>query len=247
MAALHRYVRSCPDRESNVATMLAHIEAAIKGLRSAGRQGKQSVLNQEKVERLERARRKLSETELLLVKWERADAARSGSSHQPSQSSTPTKRLRSKRGADDVVDDAAEPQQRRVTYDRNFQGLLRTRAYAKGLGVQACPRRLQRLLCPDTHDFDIQNAVFVILHQLIKKLQGSIDVPDFVLETIQRCAEHGNIICEEDMETSIKEGKHVLHEVLFGAVVPACYAHVGFLSQLHKTSIYMRWLACSLL
>ena len=146
-----------------------------------------------------------------------------------------------------MVDDAAEPQQRRVTYDRNFQGLLRTRAYAKGLGVQACPRRLQRLLCPDTHDFDIQNAVFVILHQLIKKLQGSIDVPDFVLETIQRCAEHRNIICEEDMETSIKEGKHVLHEVLFGAVVPACYAHVGFLSQLHKTSIYMRWLACSLL
>ena len=38
------------------------------------------------------------------------------------------------------------------TYDRSFQGLVRTRAYVKGLGGQLMSRPLQRIMLPGTYD-----------------------------------------------------------------------------------------------
>ena len=72
--------------------------------------------------------------------------------------------------------------------ERNFQNLIRTRAYVQGYGAQKFSRRVITVLCPMTTDYHIQNVFFVILDQLIRRFDVAAHVPQPVLDILRRCA-----------------------------------------------------------
>ena len=238
-AALQGYVSNCPGREANVATMLAYIEASVKELRTAGRRGKQPPATAEKIANLETLESKISHAEVVLEKILGREQARgTGDSH----GETPTKRVRKK-----SVQCLQDVEQSQFVYHRNFDDLLRTRAYVQGMGAQACPRRVRRLLCPKTYDLDIQNCVFVVLEQLVGKLGVTPAIPDFVQKTLEKCAKSREEVCIKELGATVASGKKILHEVLFGGGIPQAYLQNTFMIQFQKTARYLRWLACSLI
>ena len=104
-----------------------------------------------------------------------------------------------------------------------------------------------RVLCPQTHDLDICNAVFDILHQLIIRLGCKETMPGQLATTLQRVAQDRSGVCTNELRTTVKEGKSVLHEVLFGGAIPPALAGNEFLRNFQKLSLYLRWIACSTL
>ena len=106
-----------------------------------------------------------------------------------------------------------------------FQNMIRTQAYVQGDGAQKLARHMLRVLCLQTVDFDIQNAVLVILQQLvIKKLDVSSSLPQALPGILADCAEKRHEICENKLNLSEKKDKHLLHELLFEGMPPACIA-----------------------
>ena len=143
--------------------------------------------------------------------------------------------------------DAAVSKIVRVRYERCFQDLLRTRAYARDAGAQCGSRRVQRILCPDTHDLDIENSIFCLLSQLLHKLDQNKCLRADVLEIIDRCARDRAGICRQELKVSLPEGKRLLQQILFGRGVPISLANNQFIQGFQRAAIYLRWLACSLL
>ena len=144
---------------------------------------------------------------------------------------------------------AIPPANEDITYERTFQDIVRTRAYAKGskIGAQRMPRLLQSLVCPNTHDLDIENSVFVVLRQLLDKLNVNNAIPSAVMETMASCAKNRSTVCREKLKLSVEKGKKVLHTVLFGGQIPVQLRGNVFMQQLQQASIYLRWAACSLM
>ena len=133
-------------------------------------------------------------------------------------------------------------------YERSFEGLVRTRAYARGpkIGAQRMPRVVQRLLCPNTHDL-VENSVFVILRQLLLRLNEDKSIPTMVMETREACAKNRSAICKEKLGMSVEKGKEALHTVLFGGQIPLTLSGNAFMQKMQQTSIFLRWTACSLM
>ena len=109
------------------------------------------------------------------------------------------------------------------------------------------PRVVQRLVCPDTHDLDIENSVFVILRQLLSKLNEDKSIPAAVMETMQMCANNRSVVCKETLGMSVEKGKKALHTVLFGGQIPVTLTGNAFMQKLQQTSVFLRWTACSLM
>ena len=102
-------------------------------------------------------------------------------------------------------------------------------------------------MCPDTHDLDIENSVFVVLHQLLRKLNVDDAIPCAVMATMESCAKNRSAVCRDKLKLSVEKGKKILHSVLFGGQIPAPLRGTVFLQQLQQASIYLRWAACSLM
>ena len=109
------------------------------------------------------------------------------------------------------------------------------------------PRLLQSLVCPNTHDLDIENSVFVVLRQLLDKLNVNKAIPSAVMETMASCAKNRSTVCREKLKLSVEKGKKVLHTVLFDGQIPVQLRGNVFMQQLQPASIYLRWAACSLM
>ncbi|CAE7796366.1 unnamed protein product [Symbiodinium sp. CCMP2592] len=257
VSALLKYAHGCEDREANAALVIAYLDSQINSGKGVGKGNKLP----EALEKLKSLRSKLSiAEELLSCTCEKA----SSSWARESKSSRPDVQRLKRRRTHKQADDTAEPeaveiepaelpepdtfvQERAFVYERNFQNMIRTRAYVKGDGAQKFSRRMLRVLCPQTVDFDIQNAVFVILQQLVQKLDVSSSMPQALLDILADCAAKRKEICENKLNLSEKKGKHLLHELLFGGIPPASLAQNHFVKDFQQLSLCLRWLACSLL
>ena len=247
LEAARKYLQGNADREANVACLLQYFQERAKQLKKKGKAGSHTVDKQERIAYYENLIRKVEAREETLGKLlEQAEA----------MDATPSKRRRrTKSGpaSSSQVGQASQsdipPAHAEVTYERSFQGIVRTRAYARGskIGAQRLPRLLQCLVCPDTHDLDIENSVFVVLYQLISKLNEDAAIPSTVVETLESCAKDRSGICQNKLKLSVEKGKKILHAVLFGGQIPVSLRGNVFLQQLQQASIYLRWMACSLM
>ena len=130
-------------------------DAMLKGEVKKGRQAQNAIMD-----RIRHDREKLSTSEEQLARlcYREADAA--------ALESTPKRRRKTK-----TTDDQRDTKVIQFQYKRDFQGLLRTRAYVAGDGAQRFPlRRVLRYMCPKTIDFDIENSIFVIFYQFLVKI-----------------------------------------------------------------------------
>ena len=124
---------------------------------------------------------------------------------------------------------------------------LRTRKMVQGFGAQKLTRRAQAHMVANTHDLDICNSVFTLLAQLVQKLEVSPSMPAPLLEVLQGCALRRDEICATELKVNREEGKRLLTSTLYGGQVPEHFETNEFLADLSKVSIYLRWLAISLL
>ena len=125
--------------------------------------------------------------------------------------------------------------------------VLRTRKIARSLGAQKFTRRAQQHLLSHTHDLDIHNSVFTVLSQLLDKLQVVPAMPQDIRSAFDSCVSDRDKVCREELNVGREEGKRILTATLYGGSIPEHLAGNEFLIRLSKVSIYMRWLAISLL
>lgn len=236
LGAVQRYATGCEDREANSMLLIACMDKMLQS--DAKKRGRKAAADKDTEwrEQLTHARNKLSDYEDMLRKICRSPGA-SSSSAPGSVAASPAKRRK-------TTKKPMEPITSSFAYDRDFQNVIRSRAYVKGHGAQSCSRRLLRVMCPDTVDFDIQNSVFVILHQLVERL-GADSIPAKLKALLRRCVAERADICEQSLQVSLKTGKHILHTCLFGGNPPIMLAQNEFLKEFRQLSLCLRWLACS--
>ncbi|CAE6926624.1 ABCB1 [Symbiodinium sp. CCMP2592] len=156
--ALSKYATDHPARESNVLLLIAYMDAEMKTSKKKGNNAsrKATPSSLDGVGKLVRHRAKLSDAEehlsLLLA------------SEEPAVQMSPNRPKRRRMGKGPL-------EEMEFMYDRDFQNIICTRAYVRGNGAQRFSRRLLQVLCPSSIDLDIQNCVFVILEQLVCKLE----------------------------------------------------------------------------
>ena len=234
-AGLVRYAKNNADREANAYQTIAYLDKCLTTLKRKG-SGKLGATVAKAIEDLTRTRDKMALSEELLERVCQREMSASMGGEDAGE-----KRRRLSRKT------SSTPDIRKFSYERDFQGIVRTRAYVHGDGAQKWRRRMLRVLCPQTHDLDICNAVFDILHQLVIRLDLKKTMPGNLAAALERLAEHRSDVCANDLQVSVKEGKSVLHEVLFGGTVPPALAEKEFLRTLQHLSFYLRWTACSVL
>lgn len=125
--------------------------------------------------------------------------------------------------------------------------VLRTRKIVEGLGAQKFTRRAQAVLLAETHDLDICNSVFTLLSQLVKRLGVAPPLPESLGSVLAKIAESRDEICSAELKISKAEGKQLLVSILYGGAVPQKFQSSPLLTNLSKLSLYLRWLAISLL
>ncbi len=95
------------------------------------------------------------------------------------------------------------------------------RRHAQGpMVAQTVDQRLQKLVLSQTVDLDISNAMFVILKQVLERL----DVVDKVqwaeeLSTLTDLAVRRDDICKEELQMTVPHGKRTLHAIACGGGV----------------------------
>jgi hypothetical protein len=134
-----------------------------------------------------------------------------------------------------------------VKYRYTLDELVRTRQQAVGVAAQRLPRRLLRHLVPQTRDLDIENSVFVIMYQLVLKLELVTAIPVQLMQILAQCANERDTVIANELRMSPSEGKKTLNATLNGAALKAPHSDNSFLKGLQKLARYLRWLACSLL
>ncbi|CAK9093350.1 Uncharacterized protein SCF082_LOCUS43912 [Durusdinium trenchii] len=103
------------------------------------------------------------------------------------------------------------------------------------------------VLLAETHDLDICNSVFTLLSQLVKRLEVTPALPKALGSVLTRLAESRDEICSTELNISKAEGKQLLVSILYGGAVPQKFQSNPLLTDLSKVSLYLRWLAISLL
>ena len=235
MSSLLKYATGCPEREANVCQVLEYLDKSVARLK---KRGKQSAAAIEKMAILEKTKKKLVASETMLERPVHDQCA------QPHEAPEGKRRRLARKTSAGAVNAARVEQTFR--YRRNFQDLIRTRAYVEGDGSQKCSRRILQVLCADTHDLDIANSVFVIMHQLFERLDMKKVMPAHLWETLRKVATDRSGVCKA-LGLTVKEGKEVLHSCLFGANTPVCLGTDGFMRAFQRMALFMRWTACSLL
>ena len=141
LGAVQRYATGCEDREANSMLLIACMDKMLQS--DAKKRGRKAAADKdtEWKEQLTHARNKLSDYEDMLRKICRSPGAASSSSAPGSIAASPAKRRR-------TTKQPMEPITSSFAYDRDFQNVIRSRAYVKGHSARNCSRRLLRVMCP---------------------------------------------------------------------------------------------------
>ena len=225
------YVKS-PLRLANYEIVLATLNEVVDGKPKLGR-GKQALADEERLSRLQSARRKLVASEERATRL--IQALLSSSANTPSK-----RRSTSKKPAMVAEASAGEVTLPMTTLYRYTLPMYRTRRHVEGTGAQTLSRMHCRVLLPDTVDLDIENCCFSILMQLIDTMKPTF-FPAAEKECL-RCADDRAGVCKE-MDVPMQEGKLLLNSVLNGQSVSDTQKGSKFLKKLQRTSRCVRWLA----
>ena len=119
---------------------------------------------------------------------------------------------------------------------------------AEFFAAQMMDRRLQKVLLSDTYDFDIENCLFCLLQQIIERVQMK-DTTLFSkeLDVLDRCCNHRDDVCRNELHLPLAIGKKVVLEVVSGSAIPSHLTSNDFLQKLSSASRMLRWLAISLM
>ena len=126
---------------------------------------------------------------------------------------------------------------------------LRSRLFVDdSVGAQSMDQRLQKVLLTNTFDLDMENFLFCILPQMLKRL-SLLDEKVFAEEfaIFDRLQKNRREVCEQELGVGLSVGKRILLEVACGASAPAAFKGNEFLAALSRASRMLRWLAVSLL
>ena len=230
LEAARRYVRG------NVACVLQYLQEKTKTLKNKGKAGRHPADIVEKIAGAEKLTRKIESRENTLnILVQSCSFAENLTPSKKRRMSTKSSSSTAPRPIAAASQTGVFSERQEIKYERSFEGLVRTRAYARGpkIGAQRMPRVVQRLLCPNTHDLDIENSVFVILHQLLLRLNEDKSIPTMVMETMEACAKNRSAICKEKLGMSVEKGKEALHTVLFGGQIPLTLRRPYFCAGQH--------------
>ncbi|CAE8731500.1 unnamed protein product [Polarella glacialis] len=237
IASIKSYVDGNPTRESNALVVIDFFDSVIKALKP--RKGRPSAAMTQRLEEVNKMVAKLRKSEELCKQLLHMV-------QDPADGGVSAKRRRLTRKHSEE-----EPKKEFHAQHTNYKyvGLPTTRGrrYVVGTGAQSLSRRLQRVAFPHTMDLDQVNSVFVILDQLLDKLEISTVIPNDIRKVISDCAHRREQVCRVDLQTDISTGKQLLHSVLHGGLLKTLHESNVFLQKLQKASIYLRWLACSIM
>ena len=165
---------------------------------------------------------------------------------------TPKRRRRAKTsvGEDDQPANPFRHLQGRVAaevrYEYKLQG-VRTRRYAREpFAVQRLSQWMQSAALPHTLDLDIENCCFVLILQMLTKLEPVHDAWPAVQETLRLCAKEHSTVVSNRLKMSLAEGKQLTQKIFNGGAIPPEHARNQFLIDLQTASIFCRWTAASL-
>ena len=233
------YLDGNPCRDNNVVVMKQFLAECLaeerrgRGRRAADDQMKKQTLQEQltKLETYEKVCRELAETTF---------------PSEPPAAHTPRRRSRCKQPElpQDPEDGLVAVFARyRYTGDRK----LRARRYAIQNSAQKCARRIQTQLFGHTIDLDIENCCAALVLQLVDKLCPKPAMPEDVRQALQRWKDSRSRVCREELEVTDREGKKLVTAVLSGATPTKSQMDIPFVRNIHRASIYLRWLACSVL
>jgi len=235
---LRRYLHGHPDRECNVLLLISFLDAVTNAKRKKGKPTEQDRLRVEDM--LHRAGKLRAHEELcgkLLHHFEQADPG-------ASQVSAKRRRCLQKSPSDTVPDKLVS-----LTVAYRYAGTLhvRGRRNVVNLGAQSFPRRALVHLASHTIDLDIENAMFVLVDQLLDMVAPSTPMPEELRDAVRQCARDRQRVCEHELRCSVKAGKPLLNATLNGKGLHPPLDANAFLVRLSKAARYLRWLACSML
>eukprot|EP00435_Cladocopium_sp_Y103_P008302 s3962_g2.t1 len=238
-AQMRRYLHSHDSRASNVETFKLFLERSVSKL--AKRRGRMRPQDQAQKQEMHEQLRKLQDYEKACE-----HAARICADALPGPS--PLRRSRSKAPAVGEVPVSAGSSliEAVVTYAYTGDREMRCRRYVNGFGAQKCSRRIQSQLFAHTVDLDIQNCCASLALQLLQKLKPKPELPKKAMQALERWVADREGVCSEELKLSEPEGKHLVTAILSGAA-PSGTEPPEILQHFQQASIYLRWLACSLL
>ncbi|CAE7336105.1 unnamed protein product, partial [Symbiodinium microadriaticum] len=97
------------------------------------------------------------------------------------------------------------------------------------------------------NDKVLTSVMEIGISELLRKLDSEDVTPKEIHETMEACAKNRDEIIRDELKMSRKQGKKMLHQVLFGANLPTALSGNEFMQKFQKASVYLKWLACSLL
>ncbi len=252
LQSLSNYLFENPSRELNVAVMTSFYSGYIRQLQSGRGRGKRSAEASCQLEDIQRMEGRYSAKENIAKRLYETIRSLQVAGTAPS---SPRRRMRRKASVstDPSQETAVGPESRgrlteqQVHYHYTMDRLIRTRRQADTVSAQGCSRRVLQVLCPHTVDLDIENCMFVLLDQLVQRLELHPPMPGSMRETLKRCAYDREVVCRDDLRTNLPGGKHVLTTVLNGSAVPPRWQENEFLLNVQRLARYLRWVACSLL
>ena len=72
-------------------------------------------------------------------------------------------------------------------------------------------------------------------------------MPEDVRQALQRWTDSRSRVCREELKVTAREGKKLVTALLSGATPDKSQVDIPFVRNIHRASIYLRWLACSVL
>ena len=230
IAALDTYLHGCMHRRENVEILAETWQRLSK--QRLNRAGRPDPYDLHKKEKMQEKAAKLLQAEKdgdkLLEKFK-----------GPSP-----KRRRVKGAEEDVKVEGS----REITCSYHYSGLgtARGRKHVDGTGAQKFTRRVQQILLPDTHDLDIENAIFTIMPQLLNRLELEPRMPEDCWEALRSCWTDRAGVCSK-LGMSTGEGKHLLVSMFFGAGCPKSLQKHDFVHEFQKAAIFCKWVAAGVM
>ena len=134
-----------------------------------------------------------------------------------------------------------------VRYKYSGDRKLRGRRYATQTSAQKCARRIQTQLFDHTIDLDIENCCATLALQLVDKLKPNPPMPEEAREALRRWTDSRRLVCREELKVSDSLGKKIVTAWLSGGTPDKSFKDIPFVKSIQRASIYLRWLACSVL
>ena len=100
--------------------------------------------------------------------------------------------------------------------------------------------------CRHTIDLDIENCMFTLMDQLVKRIEVSPLIPREIFDTLSQCANNRDDVAKHVLRTSLAECKSLLTTVFNGGQWTGHFANHDFTDRVRSLGRYMRWIACSL-